>query len=324
MPIEGDLKSLNLTSVVQLISQEKLTGVLKIKRKNELVNIGFIDGMITGSFYEHGENVERLEDYLVKSGVIKKNLYEMVKDMHQETKTPMMNILLNEKYLTPQEVEKIIRFKIQEVLDELFTWNDGHFKFEQGAIIYPKSVIKIRLPAEGLILEAARRCDEWPRITKAIPAGDIVYKKIERPELKLKHPDDEERILSLLDGHRSVDDLIEISGLGKFHTYSTLYHLLSTGQTEIAYAKPTPKKLRPQKGLPLKFLKVPLSIVAVIAIILIEFFIGSYISAHNILSFNIITKDIHQQNYREYQEIFFYRYNRMSSIIEVKDIFNLQ
>jgi hypothetical protein len=321
MPIEGDLRSLNLTSVVQLISQDKLTGVLKIRKKNELVNLGFIEGMITGSFYERGESVERLEDYLVKSGVIKKNLFEMVKEMHQETRTPMMNILLNEKYLSIEKVERIIKFKIQEVLDEIFTWNEGQFKFEKGAIIYPKSIIKIRLPAENLILEAARRFDEWPRITKAIPAGDLVYKKIERPELKLKHPEDEEKILSLLDGHRSVDDLIEISGLGKFHTYSSLYHLLSTGQIEIAYAKPRPKKVRVRKHLSLKFLRLPLGIAIIAAIILIEILIGNHIAAHKILSFNIIDKNVYQEDYRNYQEIFFYKNNRIPSAVEVKDIF---
>mgnify|MGYP000220889489 CR=1 FL=1 len=75
MPIEGDLKSLNLSSVLQLISQDRLTGVLKIKRKNEIVDIGFAHGEITGAFYERGEKVERLETYFVRSGLIGKNVY---------------------------------------------------------------------------------------------------------------------------------------------------------------------------------------------------------------------------------------------------------
>ncbi len=70
MPIEGDLKSLNLASVLQLVSQERLTGVFKLKRKSEIVDIGFAEGMVTGAFYERGEEFERLETYLVKSGII--------------------------------------------------------------------------------------------------------------------------------------------------------------------------------------------------------------------------------------------------------------
>jgi len=34
MPIEGDLKSINFASILQLIAQEQLTGVLKIKERS--------------------------------------------------------------------------------------------------------------------------------------------------------------------------------------------------------------------------------------------------------------------------------------------------
>ena len=164
MPLEGDLKSLNLPTVLQLISQERITGVLKIKKKNEIVDIGFSEGEITGAFFERGDKVERLETYLVKSGILGKNVYEMVVEIHNETKRPMMNILLEDKYLTKEEVERIIKFKIEEVIDEIFTWNEGKFKFEQNSMVSPKSMIKIRMHTEGVILEAARRTDGWPKI----------------------------------------------------------------------------------------------------------------------------------------------------------------
>ncbi|MEO0142472.1 MAG: DUF4388 domain-containing protein [candidate division WOR-3 bacterium] len=320
MPIEGDLKSINLASILQLIAQEKLTGVLKIKKKNEIVDIGFIDGLVTGAFYERGEKTERLENYLVKSGIIKKNLFDMIQEIHQETKRPIMNIIIEDKYLTVEEIERIIKFKIQEVVDEVFTWQEGEFKFEQGSIIYPKSMIKIRMDTTGLVFEAARRMDEWPRIVKNIPSGDLVYKKVDRPELKLKLPDDELRVLSLLDGHRSVDDLIEISGLGRFHTYSALYHLLTTGQIELCYAKPVLKQVKPKKEVSLKFLKVPLMILIVVGILIAEFYMGNLFSGK--FKFTIWKIDEENlENYEDFQKIFFYRYNRLPSVQETKNIF---
>ncbi len=321
MPIEGDLKSLNISSVLQLISQDRLTGVLKIKSKNEIIDVGFAQGEITGAFYERGEKVERLEKYLVKSGIIGKNVYEMLEEIHNKTKRPIMNILVEDKYLTMEEIERIIKFKIQEVFDDIFTRDHGEFKFEQESVVYPKSIIKIRLNTERLILESARRIDEWPKIKKAIPSRDIVYKKIERPELKLTPAEDEARVLALLDGHRSVDDLIEISGLGNFHTYNCLYRLLSTGQIILAYAKPTVKQTRPKKQLSLKFLTVPLSIVVITLILIAQFLLGDYFSSHHILSFSILNEEFYESDYRNYQEIFFFRHNRRPSVREVKDIF---
>jgi hypothetical protein len=199
MAIEGDLSSLNITSVLQLISREHLTGVLKIRKATEVVDVGFVDGDITGAFFEQGERFERLESYLVKSGMIGKNLFEMIEDIHRETRRPIMNIIIEDRYLSIEELERTIKFKIQEVMDELFSWNEGGFKFEEGALIYPKSIIKIRMHTEGLILESARRLDEWPRISKAISSGDVVYKRVDRPELKLEPKEDEARVLSMKD-----------------------------------------------------------------------------------------------------------------------------
>ncbi len=323
MPLEGDLKSLNLPTVLQLIAQERLTGVLKIKKKNVIVDIGFREGEIAGAFYERGDKVERLETYLVKSGIVGKNIYEMVEEIHNETNRPIMNILLEDKFLTMEEIQRIIKFKIEEVFDEIFTWNEGKFKFEQDSVIYPKSMIKIRMHTEGAILEAARRTDEWPKIRKALPSEDIVYKKVERPELKLKLQEDEARILSLLNGHRSIEDLIEISGLGKFHTYSCLYRLSTTGQIEIAYAKPKSKKIRPKQPISLKFLVVPLSVIVITAILVIEFLIGDYIANRRILSLKVINSEYYKTDYEDYQMIFFYKHNRIPSVKEVKDIFEM-
>ncbi len=322
MPIEGDLKSINFASILQLIAQEKLTGVLKIKKKNEVVDIGFIEGQITGAFFEKGEKTERLENYLVRSGFIKKNLYEMIKEIHEETKRPIMNIIIDDKYLTIEEIERIIRFKIQEVIDEVFTWQEGEFKFEQGAVIYPKSLIKIRLNTENIVLESARRFDEWPRIVSQISSTDLVFKKIEKPELKLKLPDDELRVLSLIDGQRSVNDLIDISGLGKFHTYSCLYHLLTTGQIELAYAKPTPKVVKQKKGISLKFLSTPAKISLFLIVILLEILIGNFLSKRLKYSFSFFnTSYIEESDYYDYKKIFFYKHNRIPSNSEVKAIF---
>jgi len=320
MPIEGDLKSLNLSSVLQLISQERLTGVLKIKKRSNLVDIGFSEGKITGAFYERGDKSERLETYLVKSGLLGRNVYAMVEEIHNETKRPIMNIILEDKYLTLAEVERIIKFKIQEVFDEIFTWEEGAFKFEQSSAIYPRSIIKIRMDTEGLILESARRFDEWPRIRNTIPSGDVVYRKVERPELKLKPPEDEARALSLLDGHRSVDDLVEISGLGKFHTYSCLYRLLSTGQIEVSYAKPTPKKRRPRKQISLRFLRIPVGILVIITILIIEFLIGNFLSGR-LPDLNLIDTEFYESDFKSYQKVFFYKNNRIPSVHEVKSIF---
>jgi len=320
MALEGDLSSLNITSVLQLISRERLTGVLKIRKGTEVVDVGFIDGDITGAFFELGERVERLETYLVKSGMIGKNLFEMIEDIHHETKRPVMNIIIEDKYLTIEELERTIKFKIQEVMDELFAWSEGEFKFEEGALIYPKSIIKVRMHTEGLILESARRLDEWPRISKAIASDDLVFRRVDRPELKLQPKEDEARVLSMIDERRSVHDLVEISGLGKFHTYSCLYHLLSSGQIEVAYAKPAVKQSH-KIDVSIKTFITPIAIAVAIGILLFEFVAGIIISRQGWLAIEIVDNEKYKVDQEDYRKIFFYKHQRMPSAQEIEGAF---
>jgi hypothetical protein len=320
MAIEGDLKSLNITSVLQLISSERLTGVLKIKKYPEVADVGFVDGDITGAFFEVGDRVESLEMYLVKSGMIGKNLFEMIVDIHRETRRPVVNIIIEDKYLTIEEIERTIKFKIQEVMDELFTWREGDFKFDEGVLIYPKSVIKVRMHTEGLILESARRLDEWPRITKAIPSVDVVFKRVDRPELKLQLKEDEARILSLIDERRSVDDLLEISGLGKFHSYACLYHLQSAGQIEIAYAKPSIKKEQ-KMAVSVKSFGPSIAVAVTVAILLVGFVAGAVMSNRHVFSFDWCCTDDYQERNDDYGKIFFYKHQRQPSSQELEDLF---
>jgi hypothetical protein len=140
--------------------------------------------------------------------------------------------------------------------------------------------------------------------------------------LKFTPSESEKRLLNLLDGHRSIDDLIEIDGLGKFNTYSTLYKLFSTGQIEIAYAKPTVKKARPKrKPLSMKFVTVPLGIVIIVVLVVFEFILGGLIARNKILSFDLINREVYKSSEDSYQKIYFYKHNRIPSLQEVQDIF---
>jgi hypothetical protein len=50
---------------------------------------------------------------------------------------------------------------------------------------------------------------------------------------------DEWRILSLLDGHRKVGDLVEISGCSRFGVFQVLYSMLTAGFVEQVYLSST-------------------------------------------------------------------------------------
>ncbi|RKX70535.1 hypothetical protein DRP53_04655 [candidate division WOR-3 bacterium] len=241
MALEGNLKDLSLIGVLQLISGERMTGVLKLKRKGEEAYVGFEDGQITGAFWLKGGAHESLDLYLVKSGMVSRELFNSAARIKEETGESIVTILVRNKHLDEESLKEIIRFKIQEVLDELFSWKEGEFHFVPDERIYKKSALKVLLNTEGVILEGARRIDEWPRIVKAIPSGELIFRKKEDAKLEFDFTPESERVYNLVDGHRTVNEIVEYSGLGKFRTYSNLFDLLSTDQIEIVGIKPTYK-----------------------------------------------------------------------------------
>ncbi|MEX2111365.1 MAG: DUF4388 domain-containing protein [Gemmatimonadaceae bacterium] len=110
----------------------------------------------------------------------------------------------------------------------LFTWTSGTFNFEAG--VEPEAGAQlVSVDPQSLLLEGARRVDEWSLIEKKIPSFDLVY-SVDRPRLTMnrdKLTAEQEALLPLIDGHRDINALIRDSGLGEFEVGKALYGLLN-------------------------------------------------------------------------------------------------
>ncbi|MGH7605605.1 MAG: DUF4388 domain-containing protein [Gemmatimonadaceae bacterium] len=110
----------------------------------------------------------------------------------------------------------------------LFTWTSGTFNFEQG-VEPEEGAEKVSLDPQSVLLEGARRVDEWSLIEKKIPSFDVVF-SIDRPRLTMNRDPlspEQEALLPLIDGHRDINALIRDSGLGEFEIGKALYGLIN-------------------------------------------------------------------------------------------------
>src|SRR5256885_6751814 len=117
-----------------------------------------------------------------------------------------------------------MRVQIEESVYYLFTWTQGTFNFE--ADVRPeRQDFLVSITPESLLLEGARRVDEWSLIEKKIPGFDLIF-VVDRDRLAISEAqltDTQQRILPLLDGSRDVNHVIEDSGLGEFEIGKALY-----------------------------------------------------------------------------------------------------
>jgi tetratricopeptide (TPR) repeat protein len=110
----------------------------------------------------------------------------------------------------------------------LFTWTSGTFNFEPN--VEPEDgAERVSVDPQSLLLEGARRVDEWSLIEKKIPSFDVVY-SLDRPRLMMNRDPlspEQEALLPIIDGHRDINGLIRDSGLGEFEVGKALYGLLN-------------------------------------------------------------------------------------------------
>jgi tetratricopeptide (TPR) repeat protein len=124
--------------------------------------------------------------------------------------------------LSDREVES------DDAVFAMFNWTHGAFSFEPG-ITPPHGVARIAVDPQELLLEGARRVDEWSLIEKKIPSFDVVF-ALDRQQMlgnTIAFSRDQQMLLPLIDGNRDVRDLMRESGLGEFAVGKALYGLLS-------------------------------------------------------------------------------------------------
>jgi tetratricopeptide (TPR) repeat protein len=229
MAIKGSLKEASLADVLQLLSLGRKTGCLSVSDRASFGRIYFDEGWIT--FASIVNRRDRLGDLLIKNGLITaEELAAAVAEQTGQSPARLGEILIARGSVTRQQVERYIRVQIEEAVYFLFTWNQGTFYFEPDDRPDPSETL-VTINPEGLLLEGARRVDEWTLIEKKVSSPDLVF------GLDLTHGNPAEaeltgnqrRLLPLIDGKRSVGELVEESGLPEFETGKALYGLIQAG-----------------------------------------------------------------------------------------------
>ncbi len=229
MAIKGSLKEASLPDVLQLLSMGKKTGCLAVTHRNNFGYIYFDRGLI--SYASIVNRRDRIGDILLKSGTITQGQLDAAisaQSRHRDKR--IGELLVAQGAVTREALHAQIRTQIEEAVYYLFTWTQGTFNFE--AEVQPEEQdLLVAINPESLLLEGARRVDEWSLIEKKISSLDLVF-DVDRGKLAaagVTLPKDQQVVMELLDGQRDVVSVIEESGLGEFEVGKAIYGLVTAG-----------------------------------------------------------------------------------------------
>ncbi len=229
MAIKGSLKEASLPDVLQLLSMGQKTGCLSVADRSNFGYVYFDHGFITYASIVNRR--DRLGDILVKGGLITpEQLQAGIERQAHERDQRLGELLVAMGSISRPDLERYMRVQIEEAVYYLFTWMSGSFSFEPDVQPEEQDFL-VRITPESLLLEGARRVDEWSLIEKKIPSFDLIF-VVDRSRLAASGVSltaEQQRLLPLLDGRRDVAGLIDDSGLLEFDVGKALYGLITAG-----------------------------------------------------------------------------------------------
>jgi hypothetical protein len=143
-------------------------------------------------------------------------------------------ILLDMGAITQKELERQIRIQIEAVVFELLSWREGFFRFEEGPM---QGDPMVQIGTAALLMEGARRIDEWSRISDrvpsllAIPRLTSLQDDSHAPTLDLLPSEWE--VLTMIDGELDLRAIAARLARTEFDTAKVVYGLVSTGVVEL-------------------------------------------------------------------------------------------
>ena len=201
MAIQGPLRELGIHDVFQLLDLSRKTGMLRVTS-------------------------EARDD----EGVV---YFDAGRVVHAAIRSKP--VAVSPVGLSEREVQRQLRLQIESTVFELLSWQEGFFSFEEcSAAAFPAGP-RVEVATESLLMEGARRIDEWSRIAQTVPDTNVVpaFAPISGHETRLDLLPREWEVLTLIDGRRNLSAIAGGLGRDVFEIAKIVYGLVTTGVLEV-------------------------------------------------------------------------------------------
>jgi tetratricopeptide (TPR) repeat protein len=229
IPYKDFIRNYSLPKILVFLNRQSATGTVDVVAQGITRKIYIQDGNVifaTSTFED-----ERLGEILLKAGKISVQQYDESVEMLKRTGRRQGTMLVELGYLTPKDLFQGVKYQVKEIVENLFQLQDGMYEFIEGKIPSAE-VITLNMSMANLIYEGVKKIDNWTKIRQEMPEVESVLKLSDDPlslfqEIELSAQD--RGILSLVDGQRTINKVIDDSGLTSLEVLKTLYVLWSIG-----------------------------------------------------------------------------------------------
>lgn len=238
-----------------LIKGGKRSGKLRVENQKSVIHS---DLMLHEGNLVHASSTmysQRFGDLLVHKGLITvEDLQDALETQKEQKGKHLGEILVAEKLIQAEIIPQLVYHQIECVLYELLSWADAKFFFEESAtplqqefvVFADYEIVDGRLiQREGssepkgrdVLGDADKNLAILLMIKEKMPNPSAVVKRTaQEPVSELS--EEQKQVIALVNGQHSINDLLVLSDLDYFATYTALFQIFSSGLIEIQKEAP--------------------------------------------------------------------------------------
>ncbi|OGO60902.1 MAG: hypothetical protein A2032_07580 [Chloroflexi bacterium RBG_19FT_COMBO_49_13] len=241
MALKGNLRDFSITQLLNLVNVARKSGTLIVERLPEKIYISFREGKL--SYARDGMDGAGLTMVLYKAKKLSAAQVRAINERAGQMSDKELGLLLiNSNYLTQQEILASLQAYYLNMLNRLFTWNEGLFHFE-NEVLPPKDKITVRISLENLIIEGTRKMREWEQLQDEIPSLDMALKFSERPGVNLRNLNlsvDEWKVISFINPKNAIHQIAKASNKNDLEIRRIVYSFIQAGLVELVRPEGAP------------------------------------------------------------------------------------
>jgi Domain of unknown function (DUF4388)/FHA domain len=207
--LRGEIAAFRLPDVLTLLSNARKSGTLVLEHGQRSASLFFDEGCLV--FAASNQEPFRLGSILLRKKKITPAQRDRIDELMQRDGGRFGDLAVQEQVLTDEQLRDFLKVQVSEIVFDAFVWNGGTFSFAHDATLPPYAVtIAIDLP--NLIMEGARRIQEWEQCVALLPDKSVVFRVVATPrDEKITLTAEEWKLLFLFNGQRTLEELCEAS-----------------------------------------------------------------------------------------------------------------
>jgi hypothetical protein len=226
MILSGDLKDFSLADVLQLLLQQRKSGVLNLAREKDKAELFVSQGNLTG-VRVNGESPEgKVKEILIETGRVTRKEMQDLEAISRDMDRPLLATLAAKGHLSDEDRKEWLQIITEDMVCELFGWLEGGYEF--GSSQKAPANAHLNISTEFACMEGMRRIDEWPRLRESLPDFKMVF----RPTGKPYDGDQlgwDFLVLGLVDARKNVLQIAKLVPFGSFRLSECIVNLVEGG-----------------------------------------------------------------------------------------------